>query len=218
MARNYSKRSHSGFKPGSLVRLRIAEALPQTYFIRSRGFTLLELCIVLAITLILATMATYQVIAAMRLAHINTAVQIAERELRVAREKAVDTRTEYIVTFQRPGRIITQTLAAGVLSAPASIDLPYDEQFVIVAGVPLAPQTPDGFGTGTTAIDFDLGNGGGSNVLFFYPDGTVLDAAGNLNNGVVYMARPGDLYSSKAITIWGATGRVKVWSLGRKKG
>jgi hypothetical protein len=120
--------------------------------------------------------------------------------------------------LQAPGKILTQTIAAGVLSAPTSIDLPIDEQFVVVAGVPLTPKTPDGFGSGVRAVDFDLGNGGGSNVLFFFPDGTVLDAAGNLNNGIVYIARPGDLYSSRAITIWGATGRLKVWSLANKGG
>lgn len=183
-----------------------------------RGFTLTELLIVLAITVVLAAMAAFQIVAALRQAHISTAVETTVRELRSARERAIDTRTEYVVTFQVPGRIQTQSIAAGVLGPATFIDLPSDERFVIVPGVPTVPKTPDGFGSGTTAIDFDLGNGGGGNVLFFYPDGTVLDAAGNLNNGVLYMARPGDLSSSRAITIWGATGRVKVWRLAGKAG
>jgi hypothetical protein len=50
-------------------------------------------------------------------------------------------------------------------------------------------------------------------VISFYPDGSAHDLAGNLNNGVVYIARPGDLYSSRAITLTGATGRIRGWRL-----
>lgn len=212
--RIYLRRFLSGRNFVSVPRRRSSEALPRS---STRGFTVLELAIVVVVTLILAGMATFQIVAAIRQAHINAAAQIVERELRNAREKSVDTRTEYVVTFQTPGRILTQTIAAGVLSAPTSIHLPNDEQFLIAPGVTSAPENPP-FGSAKLAIDFDLGNGGGSNVLFFYPDGTVLDAAGNLNNGVAYIARPGDLYSSKAVTIWGATGRVKIWTLAGKGG
>lgn len=198
----------------SVARRRSSKAIPRSGI---RGFTVLELVIVVVITLILAGTASFQIAAAIRQAHINAAVQIVERELRNAHEKSVDTRTEYVVTFQTPGKILTQTIAAGVLTPPTSIDLPNDEQFLIVPGVRSAPENPP-FGSAKRAIDFDLGNGGGSNVLFFYPDGTVLDAAGNLNNGVAYIAHPADLYSSKAVTIWGATGRVKIWTLAGKGG
>ncbi len=61
-----------------------------------------------------------------------------------------------------------------------------------MAGMPTSPnafpKTPDGFGVGTTAIDFDQGIAGGvKNVIYFYPDGSAQDAAGNINNGVVYL-------------------------------
>ena len=47
----------------------------------------------------------------------------------------------------------------------------------------------------------------------FLPDGSAHDLLGNLNNGILYLARNGDLYSSKAITVFGSTGRVRGWRL-----
>ena len=61
---------------------------------------------------------------------------------------------------------------------------------------------------------------GGKNQIYFCPDGSAQDSAGgvgqcsgNMNNGVVYIARPAELMSSRAITIWGATGRIRGWRI-----
>jgi hypothetical protein len=46
------------------------------------------------------------------------------------------------------------------------------------------------------------------------PDGSAHDVNGNLNSGIVYVSRGvGDLYSSRAITLYGATGRIRGWRL-----
>jgi hypothetical protein len=98
--------------------------------------------------------------------------------------------------------------------------LPDDIKFWIEPGVPnTATTTPDGFGTAGHAIDFDVnvGAGGLSNV-YFYPDGTAEDSANNLSNGVVYIARQGELTSSRAITVWGSTGRIRGWRLYKQGG
>ena len=42
--------------------------------------------------------------------------------------------------------------------------------------------------------------------------------SGNFNSGVVYMSRPGDLYSSRAVSIFGTTGRVRGWRLLKQGG
>ena len=57
---------------------------------------------------------------------------------------------------------------------------------------------------------------GGAPCVIFYPDGSAEDDAstpGNFNSGVIYITRPGDLYSSRAIDIWGTTGRIRGWRL-----
>jgi hypothetical protein len=45
------------------------------------------------------------------------------------------------------------------------------------------------------------------------PDGSSQDVNGNLNSGVLYIAITGNLYSSRAISVLGATGRVRGWQL-----
>jgi hypothetical protein len=93
--------------------------------------------------------------------------------------------------------------------------LPTDIQFQTVAGLPNSSTTvPDGFGSGNTAIDFDQGVAGGiRDQVMFMPDGSAVDTNGTANSGIVYMARMADLYSSRAVTVYGATGRIRGWRL-----
>ena len=181
--------------------------------LNARGFSLLEILVVVAIGAIATTFATVQMATAVKTAHINDAVQLVEKQLRSVHQRAMDTRSEYVVTINAPGTIVIQYLQNGILRNYQKVDLPGDEQFLVVNGLPINPKTPDQFGNGNVAIDFDQAVGGGSNVLFFYPDGTVLDGVGNPNNGVLYIARVNDLYSTRAITLWGVTGRIKTWTL-----
>jgi hypothetical protein len=46
----------------------------------------------------------------------------------------------------------------------------------------------------------------------FLPDGSARDTVGNLNSGIVYMAGQ-DVGSTRAITVWGASGRIRGWRL-----
>ena len=90
--------------------------------------------------------------------------------------------------------------------------LPNDVVFTTMAGLPA--QLTRRIRTGRTAIDFDQNVGGGNKTsIYLCPDGSAQDVNNNVNNGVVYMARPGELYSSRAITLWGATGRLRGWKL-----
>ena len=110
--------------------------------------------------------------------------------------------------------------------APASVTpgglnvtytLPNDVVFTAMAGLPAV--APDGFGSGVTAIDFDQNvSGGNARAIYFMPDGSAQDINSNTNNGIVYMGRPGELYSSMAITLWGATGRLRGWKLANAAG
>jgi hypothetical protein len=134
--------------------------------------------------------------------------------MRQARDYAVAQRQVYSVTFSNaavPNTITVKQVGNG--NVVATYQLPTDVAFTTVAGMPTsAAGVPDGFGNGGTAIDFDQGIGVPiKNVIDFMPDGTGQDAAGNVNNGVIYIAMPGQLYTSRAITFWGATGRIRGW-------
>jgi prepilin-type N-terminal cleavage/methylation domain-containing protein len=188
---------------------------------KMRGFSLVELMCTVTIILIVTGVATMAIQQMLMSAHVNSAYNTTLISIRQARDLAVAQRQQYSVTFNSvavPNSIvITQTGNGNVVDTYL---LPVDVAFSAVAGLPGAPNTPDGFGAGGTAIDFDQGIvGGAKNVIYFLPDGTGQDVAGNINNGVIYVALNNGqnvqklLYSSHAITVWGATGRIRGWRL-----
>ena len=53
----------------------------------------------------------------------------------------------------------------------------------------------------------------GQPCVVFYPDGSAQDDVGNFNNGVIYINTSAYFYGSRAITVEGATGRIRGWRL-----
>jgi hypothetical protein len=47
----------------------------------------------------------------------------------------------------------------------------------------------------------------------FMPDGSAQDTLGNIDSGVVYLGRVGELTSMRAVTVFGSTGRIRGWRL-----
>ncbi len=196
----------------------------------ARGFSMIELLIVTIIIMIMGGVSFITLQPMLKQARVTNAYNTTLMALRLARENAVTQKGAYRVSFNSPTANsitvapLTAAMAAcggataGAQWAGASTftySLPSDVGFRIVPGVPTAPTaTPDGFGVAAFAIDFDQGIGaGGATSVVFCPDGSAQDTVGNLNNGVVYMARASELYSSRAITLWGSTGRLRGWRL-----
>lgn len=186
--------------------------------------------IVMSMILIMATVSFISMQPMIKQQHVNNAYNTVLSVMRQARDNSVAQRTSYVVTLDStttPHTISIAPTFAGPqgIQAPITYKLPNDVKFDAEYGIPTAPtQTPDGFGTGAKAIDFGYtGQGvgvGGKNIIYFCPDGTAQDATGgagqctgNMNNGVVYIARTGELLSSRALTVWGATGRIRGWRL-----
>ncbi|HET7892019.1 MAG TPA: type II secretion system protein [Candidatus Sulfotelmatobacter sp.] len=183
----------------------------------NRGFSLLEMLITIAIGLVMAGVTFIALMPLFRENHVNAAYDTTLSVIRNYRNLSITQSKRYIVTFAAPGRITVQRwdYAAPVSPPPvtvATFSLPDDIQFAVQAGFPAT--APDGFGSGGTAIDFDQGMGLGSqNYIMFMPDGSSQDTLGNFNSGLVYMTRAGDLYSSRAVSVFGTTGRIRGWRL-----
>lgn len=178
------------------------------------GFSLIELMVVIAIILIISAMTWTQIQGTLRKAKSDTAMQTVLAQMRQAHEQAVDRRRIYRLTFLPPRTIQLDRMDIGANGALVAVFqsntvLPTEISFLAVAGMP--NQGPEGLGVGANAIDFSVDNGGGLNQVFFEPDGRSLDFVNRLNNGVVYMARPNDLPSVRAVSVLGATGRTKPW-------
>ena len=174
------------------------------------GFTLAELLLVVAIVMIVSAISLMNILPAIRNARVERAYQNTVMQMRRARQAAIDERRVHIITFTPPRSIQVQRLELdATLTLVSQISLPVEINFTAEPGIPTGgAATPDGFGVGTVSIDFN-----GTNQLFFQPDGSAQDATGSINNGVIYLARPGELPSSRAVTIFGATGRIKGWRL-----
>lgn len=165
---------------------------------------------------------------------VNNAYDTTLEVIRTYRNQAITKSNRYQIVFAPgaagpPATRATLTvwfLGTGVPVAPAPVvvatyQLPLDIQFGVLPGFPTSAATvPDSWGAGATAIDFDEGPpvGGGQNYVMFMPDGSSQDLAGNPNSGVVYLTRSTDLYSSRAVTVFGPTGRIRGWRLNNVAG
>jgi prepilin-type N-terminal cleavage/methylation domain-containing protein len=191
---------------------------------KTSGFSLLELMIAISISLILVAVSTITMMPVFQQQHVNDAYNTTLTALRRAHDQAAADMRVYMVTFSpavvgtNGGTItVNETSNAGTILFTAT--LPMDVTYHVEPGVPTSPTvpptTPDGFGTAASTFDFDQppSGVGGSNVIYFYPDGTAEDVNGNINNGVIYMGMPGRLLTSRAITLWGYTGRIRGWQI-----
>jgi len=197
------------------------------YSRRMRGFSLIEMAVVMALILIVLAFSVMTILPSLRQNDITGAYNQTLMAMRQARDVSVAQRQVYYVTLSNaalPNSITITQGSTGVVTA--TYFLPSDVGFIAYPGLPTSPvafpTTPDGFGIGTTAIDFDQGIAAGAkNVIYFYPDGSATDVNGNINNGVVYLAllgTTGFVNSSRAITLWGATGRLRGWHIYKNAG
>lgn len=187
-----------------------------------RGYSLIEMLVALSVFLIATAVGFVTMAPAWRDARVTSAYNTTLMMMRQARELAIENRKTYLLTFNPVGtpvgvnQIQIQRIDANAAGPiVTTVALPTDLAFTIVPGIPNTnATTPDNMGTGAQAIQFDIGiNNGATNQIYFFPDGSGRDINNNVNNGIVYIARAGDIYSSRAITMYGAAGRMRGWRL-----
>jgi prepilin-type N-terminal cleavage/methylation domain-containing protein len=194
-----------------------------------RGFSLLEMMTVIAISLLLATVAFIAMIPLFKKNHVDQAYDMTLSVLRTYRNQAITQSNRYIIIPTAPGTITVQywgyVAPPGVSPAPQTVTtilLPEDIQFAVQAGFP--NPGPDGFGTGASAIYTQNAMtgaaasctvvAGGQPCLVFYPDGSTQDDQGNFESAVLYITQPtNNAFSSRAIDVYGTTGRIRGWRL-----
>jgi prepilin-type N-terminal cleavage/methylation domain-containing protein len=195
---------------------------------KTTGFSLLELMITVSIVLILCAVTFVTLGPMLNQSHLDSGYETTLMALRNTRDLAITQSHEYYVVFNPVGfpagtiQVQYQGPAVGGilpgLQQVKTYSIPVDVSFAVQAGFPAA--APDGFGAGATAIDFGQGLAGAPfNYVVFMPDGSSQDNLGNYNSGVLYLTRPTDSRaSSRAISVWGATGRIRGWRLVQQAG
>jgi prepilin-type N-terminal cleavage/methylation domain-containing protein len=165
------------------------------------GFSLPELIIVLAISSILAGFAVLNLAGILPGMNANSAMHMVMGQLRAGRELAMSERRNIEISFVGDNHIqLARFEVPNGRTVLSTVELENRIEFQLFDGV---PDTPDGFGN-EGAVDF-----GGSDALIYLSDGTLVDDEGNPLNGTVFFGLPEHAETARAVTILGATGRVR---------
>jgi Tfp pilus assembly protein FimT len=204
-----------------------------------KGFSLVEMVITLAISIVVTVISVMTLMPLLRQQHVINAYDTTLSVMRQARDCAVAQRTTYSATFSSAATpntiVVTRVLPTGVtnfsgIDCSATYQLPMDVQFLAQTGLPAtAPTAPDNYyNSSLQAIDLGYAANGytsGVQTVYFCPDGSAQNAqdgtgncSGSWEGGVVYIAQSGNMLSSRAITLWGGTGRIRGWRLYPKTG
>ena len=173
---------------------------------RQTGFSLLEMLFVLGIMGVLSTIAIAQIAQAVPAMKADGAMRVVISQLNTARELAISQRRYIQVKFVAPNQmqvIRTDVNTAGAVTGTTLLTTVTFESGItynVIAGL---PDTPDAFGM-SSAVNF-----GAATTLQFATDGELIDQAGSPLNGTVVVASPLIKNSSRAVTVFGATGRVR---------
>jgi Tfp pilus assembly protein FimT len=162
---------------------------------------MVEVSIVVLIMTMLAGIALLNLPGIMPGINANSALSQTVAQLRSARESAIAQRRNIEVRFLGDSRIqLARVNVPGGTTVLSTVSLENDVEFQVFDGV---PDTPDGFGNGAR-VDFE-----GTVTVTFLSDGTLVDAAGDPLNGSVFLGLPGHPETARAVTVLGATGRVR---------
>ena len=208
---------------------------------KASGFSLIEMTITLAVFITICAITTVSLMPLLKQQHLVNAYNTTIGAMRQARDNAIAQQTVYSVTFSNsvtPNTItVTPVLPSGGVAftgeqSTVTYTLPTDTTFLAQTGLPAsntaAPTSPDKYyNSGLYAIDmgyaadgYTTGVTSGAQTVYFCPDGSAQNAqdgtgkcSGSWDGGVVYLAQAGSLLSSRAVTLWGGTGRVHGWRL-----
>jgi len=172
-----------------------------------RGYSLIESLAALAVIGVVSAMTLLGFQTMLPNSKANSATDQLLYQLRSARETAIGHRCEVQVQFVGNNQLtLTQIWAVGVPPAPVTTNLQGGAQYLLYAGVPDLPG-PYNFGN-ANAVEFE-GIGGGPPIMKFTTNGSFVDAGGTFVNGTVFLGLPGNTSTARAVSILGATGRVR---------
>lgn len=166
-----------------------------------RGVTLIDTMVTLGVMAIVASMATMQIGVVRRSMKGDGAMRAVMAQLNTARELAITHRRNMEVQFVGDHwiKIIRYEVPTGT-TVVANVELEGNVRYSLVPGV---PDTHDGFGN-TSAIYF-----GTTPKIMFAPSGALIDTNGSPVNGSIFLLVADYKESFRAVTVAGATGRVR---------
>lgn len=174
------------------------------------GFSLLEGLIAVAIIMTVMGMALINYSTILPNYKANTAMDQVLSQLRSARERAISHRIEVQVQFVGTNQMtLTEIWFVGAAPPPTTVTFEGGAKYMVFAAAPVVPDTPMGFGN-NAAIYFG-GVNGGPPIMKFTSNGAFIDGGNTLVNGTVFLGMTGKPSTARAVTVLGATGRVRAY-------
>jgi prepilin-type N-terminal cleavage/methylation domain-containing protein len=189
------------------------------------GFSLVELMIVIALGLIVMGMAIGGVPAMLKTSRADGGLAELASAVRSAREQSISNRRNVRITFGTNTVSVTRVEYCPATCTPSpggnwasysgcsttctqnttvtrTVTLEGRTEFRLVTGL---PDTPDAFGNSAAVALGTLV------PAMFTTDGSFINSNGDVLNGTLFIAVPGDSLSARAVTIFGATGAMHLW-------
>jgi prepilin-type N-terminal cleavage/methylation domain-containing protein len=183
----------------------------------ARGFSLVEILVVIIVSATLTAIALVQLQPALQGLAADSAMAQVKSVLRQARETAISERRNVAVVFVGNDTIqlwqyIVLPGGGEVLAGAPFLSVPVEgpTQFMTF---PNETDTPDAFGIPPvpSGVMFQGLVGGPPAGMLFQSDGTFVNGTGTVINGTVFIGFPGTPSSARAVTVMGATGRIKAY-------
>lgn len=190
-------------RAGVLLRENVGKDSACARWHASAGFSLVEIILVLMMAGILAGIGLIGSGAILPGIQANRSMHEVVAQLRNGREQAIAQRRTIQVAVQNGNqiRLLRQNIpASNGVTVLNTLTLGRDCAFRLYSGV---PDSPDSFGN-MAATDF-----GAAATVSFLPDGTLVDEAGNPVSGSLFFGIANRPETARAVTILGATGRVR---------
>lgn len=172
-------------------------------FADAEGFTLIEMFAVLVVVSVISAIGFGSFGALKDIVQGDADMRLVEWQLKLARETAINQRRSVRVQFTNPNviSVIRNNIPNGTTTL-STIYFEHDAQYLQFNGM---PDTPDGFGA-AGPVDF-----GQAATVMFTADGMFTDANGTPVNGTVFIGQPGRPRTARAVTVFGATARIRAF-------
>ena len=185
------------------------------------GFTLAELMIVVGVVSVTMGMAVVVMPGMVKQVKADAATEGIVNTLRLARDRAISERRNMDLVFVHPNRLkivreeIVYNSTTGTWSSsptgatnPTLVDTTLDnnQKFAYLS----TGDTDDHFGLTNNPLAFGT-LAAATPTIMFTSEGTLVDVNGDTTNGTIFLATGVDVLTARAVTIFGATGLVKIW-------
>jgi len=174
---------------------------------RQRGFSLLEALVVISIIMIVSGMAIFNFSSVIPNHKANSAMDQVLSQLRSARAKAIAHRCEVQIQFVGTNQLtISELWLKGNPPAPTTVSFEGGATFMVFPGL---PDIPAPYNFGNSGPIFFGGSSTPPPIMKFTTNGSFIDGGNALMNGTVFLGIPGNPQTARAVSILGATGRVR---------